>query len=228
MNGLQVEGASDIKKIIGAVDINDAVIEYAISQKADTIIVHHGFFWGKPLAVEGVLRERIKKLLMHNINLYAVHLPLDMHPVLGNNIAIMNALGIHDTMPLADWGGFPMGVVGSFATPQPVEALKQALVARFGTLKHEHCTRDTISTVGVITGDAFSVMDDVLRSPIDLFISGEFTHAMYFPFVESGKSGLFLGHYASEKGGIQALCSHLIERYGNDIQVQFFEHDSGL
>ncbi len=229
LNGMQVEGAGSFDSIVCAVDTSDAVIDFAIANNAQCIVVHHGLFWGKQLPLDGVLAARLRKLFAHGINLYAVHLPLDMHLTVGNNKAVMNAIEIPDVRQLFDYGGFAMGLIGTYAQPQPISSITTALETHFGTVKHSIIKHDSVSSVCVITGDAFSIIDDVLRSPAELFISGELTHAMYYPYQESGKSGIFIGHYASEKGGMQLFADHLRTAPSvSGTKILFYDNDTGL
>ena len=108
-NGLQIEGKTDLHKIIAGVSANQDLIEYAIDEQADALLVHHGFFWkNENPAITGIKRNRIKALLDNNINLFAYHLPLDAHPIVGNNIQLALRLNIQNPMPIGDtlvWQG---------------------------------------------------------------------------------------------------------------------------
>lgn len=93
INGLQIEGKSEVKKIVTGVTASQALIDYAVEISADAILVHHGYFWkSESPAIRGMKHKRIKTLIQNDINLYAYHLPLDMHPTLGNNVLLAELL----------------------------------------------------------------------------------------------------------------------------------------
>ena len=114
-NGLQIEGVEQVKKIITGVTANQALIDIAVEENADAILVHHGFFWkGESQEIVGMKYNRIKALIENDINLYAYHLPLDVHPELGNNAQLAKLLEITDRRPLEPWDKRSVGRVGKF------------------------------------------------------------------------------------------------------------------
>ena len=117
-NGLQVEGKSDVKKIITGVTACQALIDEAINKKADAILVHHGYFWkGEPEAIAGIKKKRIQALLKHDISLIAYHLPLDCHPVWGNNVQLAKVLDIEIEGPIDPNDSKTPGNIGRLKTP---------------------------------------------------------------------------------------------------------------
>ena len=94
-NGLQVEGRETIRHLVSGVTASRALIDAAIDAGADAILVHHGLFWrGQDGTVTGWMKQRLQRLLAHDINLLAYHLPLDAHPELGNNAQLGRVLGV--------------------------------------------------------------------------------------------------------------------------------------
>ncbi|HDS02603.1 MAG TPA: Nif3-like dinuclear metal center hexameric protein [Firmicutes bacterium] len=225
-NGLQIQGRQETAKVLFAVDASLEAARRAAQGGYDLLVVHHGLFWSQPVYVRGYMKERLKTFLLNDVGLYAMHLPLDEHPELGNNVSLALEAGIRKEGPLVYYKGIPFGVKGSFDKPQPLEEIRRRLSSSY-TGGYVIDGGKPVSTVGVITGDAGSLLEDILRSGIDLFISGEMTHAMVHPFTESGLSGLFYGHYATERGGILRLMEYVRRMYPG-IECDFFEYETNL
>ena len=225
-NGLQVAGRGKVEKVLLAVDASLETIQKAKEEDCGFIIVHHGLFWSRPFMVRGYMKERLKALLENEISLYAVHLPLDEHPELGNNISLALEAGITRDGTLASYKGLPLGVSGHFEEARSLEEVKASLNRNY-TLRHVIDGGRPIRRAGVITGDAGSLLDGILESGIDLLISGELNHAMFHPFRESGLSGLFYGHYATERGGLLRL-KEFLERTYPALTYLFYENDTNL
>ena len=131
-NGLQIEGKSEIKKIVCAVTASEDAIDAAIAQQADVLLVHHGYFWkGEPYPITGMRGNRIKKLIQHNISLIAYHLPLDAHPVLGNNAAIADLIGLKNLEALDSSEKHPIGNIAYLEHALSSEQFKTKLQAIF-------------------------------------------------------------------------------------------------
>jgi|MTBAKSStandDraft_2_1061841.scaffolds.fasta_scaffold00739_13 dinuclear metal center YbgI/SA1388 family protein len=225
-NGLQVAGRGETEKVLFAVDASLETIRKAQEEKCGLIIVHHGLFWSRPLMVRGYMKERLKALLQSDIGLYAVHLPLDEHPELGNNMSLALEAGIIKDTALASYKGVPLGILGHYESPRSLEEAALPLKGKYQPL-HVIDGGRPIRRAGVITGDAGSLLDEILESGIDLLISGELNHAMVHPFKESGLSGLFYGHYATERGGLLRLKEHL-ERVFPSLGSLFYDNDTKL
>ncbi|MFM8500504.1 MAG: Nif3-like dinuclear metal center hexameric protein, partial [Fluviibacter sp.] len=120
-NGLQVEGRDEIRRLVCGVTANQALLDMAVAEQADAILVHHGWFWrGESGSVTGIKRNRLKTLLANDINLYAYHLPLDAHPELGNNAGLALAGGWKQTGVFGEQG---LGCIGTPAVPKTVGKL---------------------------------------------------------------------------------------------------------
>jgi len=131
-NGLQIEGSTEVKRIVCAVTASEDAIDAAIAQNADLLLVHHGYFWkGEPYPITGMRGNRIKKLIQNNISLVAYHLPLDAHPTLGNNVAIAEKLGLHHLEPLDLAEKHPIGNIGYLEQAISVEEFKAKLQDNF-------------------------------------------------------------------------------------------------
>ncbi len=217
LNGLQVEGGPEVKKIALATDACAATFKKAASLRSDLLLVHHGIFWGKQYALRGIHAERIKFLLENGISLYAVHLPLDLHPEVGNNVELIRLLEFDVADPFGIYHGTPIGFIGRRKIPVSLQTILDTLtkelhadplVYRFGN--------DRVKTIAVISGRGTSVLEQVTGSDVDLFITGEADHISYHLAKELKVNLIFSGHYASEILGVQCLGNLLHTRFGLD------------
>lgn len=211
-NGLQVEGSSEIFKIVTGVSASLALIDEAISQQADTILVHHGYFWkGENPSVLGFKKERLKKLLTHNINLIAYHLPLDAHEVFGNNVQLaqhlnFEILGQDETHHLLFYGQTKPQSVADFTDFLTQQLNRAPLV--LGKNKSGQ-----IRKIAWCSGAAQNYLNDAAALGVDAFLSGEVSEKTTHEAKELGLYYFAIGHHASERYGIQALAQHLAKEF---------------
>lgn len=229
-NGLQVEGKRTIRKIITGVTACQALLNYAAEQQADAVLVHHGYFWKNenPL-IRGMKGQRIRTLLTHDINLYAYHLPLDIHPELGNNAVLAAMLGIENLQPLES-SAVSIPVYGTLKTALSAEALAQRL-EKLLQRKPLHCgdgvyglAKQTIRTVGICTGGGQDYLDLAASQGIDAFISGEISERTTHIAREQGIHFYAAGHHATERYGVKKLGEWLQQHYG--LEVEFKDIDN--
>lgn len=226
--GLQVEtGNKTIKRIALAVDTAPPVIRAAADWQADMLLVHHGILWRSVERIAGPLGERVRLLLQHGINLYAAHLPLDAHPVVGNNAVLAKMLGVE----VADWWGaptgVPLGVVGQ-ATDSPslsamVEKIEHKLHCQVKVLPHGP---ETVGTMAILSGFGADNIAEVKALGADTYLTGETSHANYWAAADYGLNVIYAGHYATETVGVQALGQHLADEF--DIEVKFFDFPTSM
>ncbi len=225
-NGLQVEGKKEIKRVVTGVTASQALINKAIALQADALLVHHGYFWkGESAPVTGMKRNRLKALLTNDINLYAYHLPLDVHNTLGNNIQLANLLDITVEGELP--AGKPPSVVlkGHFETPVMVSELTQRLTERLNKAPLvEADGNETIRTVAWCTGGGQSFIELAAEHDIDAFITGEVSEQTIHVAREMGIAFFAAGHHATERYGIKALGEYLAEQH--DVEVFFVDVDN--
>ena len=224
-NGLQVEGQSHISSIVSGVTASRALIEAAIQEQADTILVHHGYFWRNENAcITGPKRERIRLLLAHDINLLAYHLPLDCHPTLGNNIRLAQVLGFDVT---GRFGENELGWLGKTANP----AIKT--VADLAGWLGKKLNREPLligdpeqklETIGWCSGAAQDLLPDAAQAGANVYLSGEISERTVHDAREYGIAYLACGHHATERFGIQALGDLLARQYG--IRHRYIEIDN--
>ncbi len=228
MNGLQVgEAEREVKKIAFAVDACLATFKKAAEEKADLLFVHHGLFWGKPLAVTGDHYSRVETLIRNNLALYAVHLPLDMHPLWGNNAGLANILGLVEQEGFGEYKGTKIGVKG--VLPEPIK--RDDLVMKlFGgwdqSVKILPFGPDKIRTVGMISGGGAKEVEEAIALGLDLYITGDAAHTIYHQSLEAGINVLFGGHYLTETTGVKAV----MEKVRNELELEtvFIDVPTGL
>jgi dinuclear metal center YbgI/SA1388 family protein len=216
-NGLQVEGRDEVRRIVTGVTASQALLDAAVARGADTILVHHGYFWkGEDGRVTGMRRRRLGALIEHDINLLAYHLPLDAHPVLGNNAQLAARLGW-----LADgrFGEQDIAWQGVLAEPAALAELAGKVAQTLGrTPLVIGDPQRTIRRIAWCSGGAQGYFEQAIALGVDAFLSGEISEQTVHLARESGVAYLAAGHHATERGGVMALAGHLAERFGLDCE----------
>ncbi|GGA94643.1 Nif3-like dinuclear metal center hexameric protein [Agarivorans gilvus] len=224
-NGLQVEGRSEVKRIVTGVTACQALIDEAIALKADAILVHHGFFWkNEAPVVTGMKRRRLQALLNHDINLYAYHLPLDVHPVLGNNAQLAKRLGIQLKRGLEAWDPRSVAMVGRLAEPMSGAAFAERIEQVLQRQPLHICNQQMIQKVGICTGGGQSYLGLAAEQGLDAFISGEISENTVHTAREMGIDYFAAGHHATERYGVKALGEWLSQEY--DLETHFIDIDN--
>ena len=222
-NGLQVEGASKIEKVVTGVTASQALLDAAIEANADALIVHHGYFWkGESQVIAGMKKRRLQTLLSNDINLYAYHLPLDVHPEFGNNRQLASLLDIQNVSAVSDVK--PVGVVmqGSFEveiTGTELQAKLQQILGRDVLL--EGPASKPISTLAWCTGGGQGFIDQAVELGVDAFITGEVSEQTVHTAREMGITFFAAGHHATERYGVKSLGEHLAQHF--DVCVEFID-----
>jgi dinuclear metal center YbgI/SA1388 family protein len=215
-NGLQVEGRPLVRKLVTGVTASLALIEAAIGAQADAVLVHHGLFWrGQDGRVTGWMKQRLSRLLAHDINLFAYHLPLDAHPVLGNNAQLARVLGI-TLLPIEQgrFGEQSLGFLGQWpmGSAQALADHVALVLGRPVTLVSEPNRR--IERIALCTGGAQSYFEPAIAAGADAFITGEISEPQAHYARESGVAYIACGHHASERYGVQALGAAIAGQFG--------------
>lgn len=218
-NGLQVEGAADVKKIVTGVTASQALIDAAIEQNADAILVHHGYFWkGEPEAIVGMKKNRIKSLLANDISLLGYHLPLDSHPEWGNNVQLAKQLNLTIDSTLDPYDPRVPGNIGKLPAPMSGHEFAQYISKKLNRTPQHIGDPDTIiETVAWCTGGAQSYMSYAINQGIDAYITGEINEPSFHNVQETGVHYYAAGHHATERYGAKALGEHLAEHFGLDV-----------
>lgn len=225
-NGLQIEGKNQIRRLCTAVSANQASITAAIHQRADAILVHHGFFWrNEPSILTGIRRQRIATLLQHDLNLFAYHLPLDVHRECGNNACIARKLGIGDVQQY-DVDKIKKGLwVGHLPEACPVDVFTQKLQTVFQQAPtHIAAQSHLVQRIAWCSGAAQDFIERAWQVGADAYISGEISERTFDLAKELNIHYFSCGHHATERYGVQALGEHLQKTF--DIEHQFIDSDN--
>ncbi|MBX7138594.1 MAG: Nif3-like dinuclear metal center hexameric protein [Oligoflexia bacterium] len=229
LNGLQVESPrSDIRKVALAVDAGLSVIEDAIAQDANLLIVHHGLLWGKEQPISGIFGRKIELLLRSRCSLYASHLPLDAHPEVGNGFELGRFFGVQELRPFFEYKGSPVGACGRMARPTDLDHFLTKSSEMIGAINPLVLPfgHNTIETVGIVTGSGGMALDACAAQRFDLFISGESKQEVYHKAKEQKINALFAGHYATETFGVAALGRRLAQDF--DVETVFIDEPTGI
>lgn len=223
-NGLQVEGRAEVGTLVTGVTASLELVEAAIDAGADAVLVHHGYFWkGEAAPITGMKGRRIVRLIQAGVSLLAYHLPLDLHPTLGNNAQLARQVG---WMPEGRFGEDELGCFGQPSTPgQGAEAVARELGTALGRapLLVGDGSRP-VRRIGWCTGAAQGFFEAAIDAGCDLFVSGEISEQTVHLARESGVPYISAGHHATERYGVQAVGAHLAERFG--LSHRFIDIDN--
>ena len=225
VNGLQVENASGtVSQVVAAVDASIETIR-GVVEGATLLLVHHGLFWDGNQPVTGRRYRRLRLLMEHDVALYSAHMPLDMHPEVGNNAVLARELGVVGSEPFATYRGIPFGASGALEMP------REALVGRLEELLGANATLipggpARTSRVGIITGGAGTSVGSAHAAGLDTFITGEGPHHTYHEAMELGVNLIYAGHYATEQVGVKALAERIGEVFG--VPWRFEHRPTGM
>ena len=218
-NGLQVEGCGEVRRLVAGVTASQALVDAAIARGADTLLVHHGWFWrGEEGRVTGWRKARLQALLKHDINLIGYHLPLDDHPDLGNNAQLAKRLGWSVD---GRFGEQDLGWHGRLAAPATLAELALSVGAQLQRAPLVIAAREAarpINRIAWCSGGAQSYFEAAIGLGVDAFLTGEISEQHVHLARESGVAYLAAGHHATERYGVQALASHLADRFGIDCE----------
>jgi dinuclear metal center YbgI/SA1388 family protein len=219
-NGLQVQGRTEVHTLVTGVTASLALIEAALAQGADALLVHHGYFWrGEDPRIVGPRQARIARLVRSDLNLFAYHLPLDAHPEVGNNAQLALKLGVTLEVREAEHG---LLAGGRLAVPQ--------CLAHFGKRVETALGRAPlvigdpgrpVARVALCTGAGQGLFERAIAWGADVFLTGEVSEPQYHLACESGVGFVAAGHHATERYGVQALGEHLARQF--QLVHQFIE-----
>jgi dinuclear metal center YbgI/SA1388 family protein len=225
LNGLQVENGGVVQRVAAAVDASERAIAEAVRRGCDLLLVHHGLFWDGNVPVRGRRYRKLRSLLVADVAVYSAHIPLDVHPEVGNNAVLARELGLRVEGTFGQYQGIDLGVWGG------LELRREALAARLdellgGRVRLLPGGPERVSRVGVITGGAGGMIVDAVRAGLDAYVTGEGPHHTYFDAVENGINVYYGGHYATETWGVRALAAHLSDRFG--LPWEFLDQPTGM
>ena len=213
-NGLQVEGRPQVRRIVSGVTASQALLDAAVEAQADVVLVHHGYFWkNEDPRLVGMKQRRLKTLLSNDISLLAYHLPLDVHPEVGNNVQLARLLGLTVEGALEPDNPRSVGLVGSLDTPlAPAEFMQRVQIA----LGREPVMVEgpgLIRRVAWCTGGAQGYIDQAVTAGVDAYLTGEISEPTAHIARENELSFFAAGHHATERYGVQALGEYLAKRF---------------
>jgi len=225
VNGLQVANRGTVSRVAVAVDLCEATVRLAAEQGADLLLVHHGLFWGGLQPLTGRAYRRVASLIANDIALYSAHLPLDLHPEVGNNAVLARQLGVSLRGEFGEEYGVRIGVWGE------IDVSRQALEGRLATLMGSAPRLmafgpERVQRVGIVTGAAGSMIAQAAGAGLDTFVTGEGPHHTFFDAEELKVNVFYAGHYATETVGVEALAEHLHARF--HLPWTFLDHPTGL
>jgi len=216
--GLQVEGRAEVSNSVSGVTASQALIDAALQQRADLILVHHGFFWkGEDPCLTGMKQRRLSALLANEISLLAYHLPLDAHPRLGNNAQLAQRLGLVEEGRFGDGRGPELACYGRLQEPLSSAELSERIQRVLG--RKPQCIAGRagpLQRIGWCSGAAQSYLEAAARRGLDAFISGEISEPSVHIAREYGIDYFAAGHHATERYGVQALGAHL----SNELAIE--------
>lgn len=225
-NGLQVEGTNTVSKIVTGVTASQALLDAAVAAGADTVLVHHGYFWkNEPASITGIKKIRLQTLLRNDINLLAYHLPLDVHPRLGNNACLGALLEADNISPITS--AEPLGVLVQGQLAKSV-ALADIAARLKQTLGRDLLVHDAgvgnVSLLAWCTGGGQGYIEQAAEAGAQLFISGEVSEQTIHLSRELGIHFIAAGHHATERYGVKALGEYIASNF--DVDVQFIDIDN--
>lgn len=224
-NGLQVEGRGEVRRIVSGVTASQALLDAAVAWDADLVLVHHGYFWkNENPCVVGMKQRRLKTLLAHDISLVAYHLPLDLHPELGNNVQLAQRLGLSVEGALEPGNPRSVGLVGSLPEPLEPAAFAARVAKALGREPLLIGAERPIRRIGWCTGAAQGYIEQAVAAGVDAYLTGEVSEATVHCARENGISFLAAGHHATERYGVQALGEWVASRFG--VEHRFVDCDN--
>lgn len=224
-NGLQVENGGSVSRVAAAVDASERTILAAVQRGCDLLLVHHGLLWSGAAPVTERRYRKLKLLFDHGMAVYAAHIPLDVHPEVGNNAVLARELGIELEGTFGSYQGIHLGVWGR------LDLRREALCARLDELLGVRVRLvagggERVSRVGVVTGAGAQAIREAAELGLDGLVTGEGTHHTYFDAMEERINVYFGGHYATETWGVRALATHLEARFG--LPWEFLDLPTGM
>jgi dinuclear metal center YbgI/SA1388 family protein len=224
VNGLEVQNTGEIQKIGLAVDLCQATIDLAVAKNCNMMFVHHGMFWAGVQPIRGSFYDKLAAMFRANLGLYSAHLPLDMHPVLGNNRTLADLIGLKHLEPFGEYNGEKIGLKGRIA-PQSADVLGQLLETQLGAAV-KVIGQGEVQTVGLVTGGAADILRQAKGEKLDCYITGEGDNHHFHEAMEGDCVLMLAGHYATETGGVKAVGRHLEGKF--NLQTEFLDYPTGM
>jgi dinuclear metal center YbgI/SA1388 family protein len=232
-NGVQVTNSDPngkaIRRIAFAVDACMETISRAAKAGADILFVHHGLLWGKSEHVDGIYYSRLKALFAADMALYACHLPLDAHPVSGNNYGLASRVGLQNLVPFGEWRGAVIGVMGELPENRslsPDELARALFPATAADCAFFPFGKTRIHKIAIVSGGAGDLTAQAAAMGVDAFVTGEVEHETYHVALDSGITIIAGGHYATETVGVSLVKEKVAAEFG--LETVFIDVPTGL
>ncbi len=225
LNGLQIENTGSVTRIGAAVDASSATFQMAVEREIDLLVVHHGFFWPGLRRLTGAHFRALQMATSRNLALYSAHLPLDLHPQIGNNALLAATLGLEKTEPFLEMKGQPIGLKAEAALRRD-ELLAKLEGSLGGPVRCIGAGPMETKNIGIVTGGAGGEIYAAARAGVDTYITGEAPHWAAVAAEELGINLFLGGHYATETFGVKALAAELSEKFA--VPWEFLDHPTGL
>lgn len=228
VNGIQIDCShKEITNITFAVDFSLSALKQAKKNKSQILFTHHGLIWKHLGPITGITYKYISECIKSDIGLFACHLPLDMHPEVGNNIELAKILNLNNPTPFGGYHGQEIGYAGTLKDTKSINQITQTLNKK---LKNKPTVlpfgKKKIKSVAIVSGGAADIALQAKEAGIDLFITGETSHASYNQIKDYKINTIFAGHYATETWGVKKCAQYIAKNY--DIKCNFFDYPTGL
>lgn len=226
MNGLQVENNGCVTKVALGVDGSQKTIDAALAAGADLLILHHGIFWCGLQPVTGWWKQKLTSCLNNNLAIYSAHLPLDMHPTLGNNAGIAHALELQEVQPEVDYHGTLIGLSGIFSGTVGELHEQYAAITGASVTGVVHDATQPAGRIALCSGGGGEEIYQMHAKGYNTYLTGEENHWVSNAARDMGINILFAGHYATETFGVRALGKLLEEQFG--LPTVFIDNPTGM
>jgi dinuclear metal center YbgI/SA1388 family protein len=225
LNGLQLENGGQVNRIGAAVDASETTIQMAAEEKVDLLLVHHGLFWSGLRSLTGSYYRKIAKAISGNMAIYSAHLPLDLHPEIGNNVLLACSLQLPHPEPFFFYKGRQIGFASrvSLDRQEIVQRLRKILGSDIWTCLSGP---EIVKRIGIVTGGAGADLEQAVKEGVDTFITGEGPHHTFALAEELRINLIYGGHYATETFGVRALAEIVAKKF--ELPWRFLDHPSGL
>jgi dinuclear metal center YbgI/SA1388 family protein len=225
LNGLQIENSGKVTRIGAAVDASTRTLQLAAKRRINFLIVHHGLFWQGLQPVTGILHRQLRIAFENDIALYGAHLPLDVHPRLGNNALLAASIGLRAIKPFLEEKGEMVGVCSRHSIERDV-LLRKLKKSLGGNVHTSNFGPRRTRVIGIITGAGGSAIYRAAAEGVDTFITGEAPHWAAVAAEELDVNLWIGGHYATETFGVKALAAQLSKKFR--VPFEFIDCPTGL
>lgn len=226
LNGLQLENDGQIKHVVSAVDASLKTIETAAEYESALLLVHHGLFWQGLSRITDSYYRKIRIAMDANLAVYSSHLPLDIHPVLGNNILLAREIGLTNLQPFFDYKGIKLGYTGDWELGDLADLVSKTKLAVSGDAHLCMGNADHVGKVGILTGGAGGEIAEMAKYGVQTLITGEGPHWSFTLAQDMGLNLIYAGHYATETFGVRKLGERIVAKY--QLAHYFLDFPTGL